>query len=180
MKELSLNVLDIAQNSLAADADLIAVTVARKTADHTLVITIADNGRGMTAEQVQQVRDPFFTTRTTRSVGMGVPLFRMAAEMTGGSLDITSEVSVGTTVTAVFYESSIDCMPLGDMADTVITLIRLNPDADFVYTQSKNEKSVTLDTRELRNILGDVPLSEPSVIEWIKEYLNELLESLTL
>ena len=124
MRELSLNMLDIAQNSIAAGATLVTLAVDCDRAADRLTLTVEDNGRGMTAEQLEQVRDPFFTTRTTRKVGMGIPLFRMAAEMAGGGLQIRSAPGVGTTVEAVFTLSHIDRMPLGDMDGTVTALIR--------------------------------------------------------
>ena len=132
----------------------------------------------MDADTLQRVRDPFYTTRTTRKVGMGIPLFRMAAEMTGGSLDIVSEPGKGTAVTASFSLSHIDRMPLGDMAGTVTALIRLNPGVDFVYRHTVDGRSFEMDTRELRAQLGDVPLSEPDVMEWIDGYLREQEDSL--
>ena len=165
MRELSLNILDIAQNSLSAGAGLVTLTV-------------DEDGRGMDADTLQRVRDPFYTTRTTRKVGMGIPLFRMAAEMTGGSLDIVSEPGKGTAVTASFSLSHIDRMPLGDMAGTVTALIRLNPGVDFVYRHTVDGRSFEMDTRELRAQLGDVPLSEPDVMEWIDGYLREQEDSL--
>ncbi len=173
MRELSLNVLDIAQNSISAGASLIELEVAADTAADRLTIRIIDNGCGMTAEQAARVRDPFYTTRTTRKVGMGVPLFRMAAEMADGDLTIDTAPGQGTTVSATFRLSHIDRMPLGDMCGTVITLIRLNPSLDFVYRFSVDDKRFTLDTRELRVQLEDVPLDEPDVINWIEAYVRE-------
>ena len=143
-----------------------------------LTLRVEDDGRGMDADTLQRVRDPFYPTRTTRKVGMGIPLFRMAAEMTGGSLDIVSEPGKGTAVTASFSLSHIDRMPLGDMAGTVTALIRLNPGVDFVYRHTVDGRSFEMDTRELRAQLGDVPLSEPDVMEWIDGYLREQEDSL--
>lgn len=178
MRELSLNVLDITQNSVSAGASLIeiAVTVDRK--NDVMRIAISDNGRGMTPEQVESVRDPFFTTRTTRKVGMGVPLFKMAAEMTGGSLDIRSAVGQGTTVSALFHPSHVDCTPLGDMCSTICTLIRMNPQLDFVYSYTVDEKSFTVDTRELKQILEGVPLDTPDVMLWIQDFISEQTENI--
>ena len=173
MRELSLNVLDIAQNSISAGASLIEIEIAEDTQKNEMIIGIYDNGRGMTPEQVQNVQDPFFTTRTTRKVGMGIPLFKLAAEQTGGSLSIESEVGAGTRVTARFKTDSIDFTPLGDIDSTIITLITMNTDRDFIYRFKVDEKEFTLSTAELNEILGGVPLSEPSVTQWIKEYLHE-------
>ena len=178
MRELSLNILDIAQNSLSAGAGLVTLTVDEDSGADSLTLRVEDDGRGMDADTLQRVRDPFYTTRTTRKVGMGIPLFRMAAEMTGGSLDIVSEPGKGTAVTASFSLSHIDRMPLGDMAGTVTALIRLNPGVDFVYRHTVDGRSFEMDTRGLRAQLGDVPLSEPDVMEWIDGYLREQEDSL--
>ena len=134
MPEISLNILDVAENSVRAGADLIRITVSAKPEDDTLTVVIADDGCGMTKEQELQVTDPFYTTRTTRRVGLGVPFFKQAAEGTGGSFRIESEKGKGTTVTAVFGLSHIDRMPLGDISSTIHTLIVFNEKTDFVYT----------------------------------------------
>lgn len=178
MRELSLNILDIAQNSLSAGAALVSLAVEEDSRADSLVLTVEDNGCGMDADTLQRVRDPFYTTRTTRKVGMGIPLFRMAAEMTGGALDIWSEPGKGTAVTASFGLSHIDRMPLGDMVGTVTALIRLNPHVDFVYRHTVDGRTFQMDTRELRQQLGDVPLNEPDVMEWIDGYLRENENSL--
>lgn len=173
MQEISLNILDIAQNSVAAKARVVAVTVDERTAEDRLTVEIRDDGAGMTPEQVARVTDPFYTTRKTRRVGLGVPFFKMAAELSGGSFDIRSQKGVGTTVTAEFVLGSIDRMPLGDVNQTVSTLIFCNPDIDFVYTRRKDGREFTLDTRELRGVLAGVPLNNPEVGGWIREYLGE-------
>ena len=173
MTELSLNVLDIANNSIRAGAELIQISVHIQRELDLLTITIADNGCGMTQEQLQRVEDPFFTTRTTRKIGLGVSFFKMAALNTEGSFHIDSKPGVGTTVTASFKLSHIDRMPLGDMNSTIHTLITLNTQTDFVYTYQFDDNHFTLDTRQFREILNDVPLNSPDVSEYIKEYLTE-------
>lgn len=179
MRELSLNVMDIVQNSISAGASLITVRVEESLPDDILSISVIDNGCGMTPEQVKNVIDPFYTTRTTRSVGLGVPLFKMEAEMTGGSFKIDSEKGKGTALTAVFKPSSVDMIPLGDINGTVRLLISCNPKLDFIFTRSRKtaegeNKELSLDTRELREVLGtDVPLDSPDVVLWIKEFLEE-------
>lgn len=173
MTELSLNVLDVAQNSVKAGATLIEISVLADTAKDRLVIIIKDNGCGMTAEQVSRVTDPFYTTRTTRKVGLGVPFYKFAAESTGGSFSIHSEVGVGTTVTAEFVISHIDRMPLGDMTETMRSLITLNGNIDFLYRYKVDDREFTLDTREFREVLGGIPFDNPGVSEYIKEYLKE-------
>ena len=178
MRELSLNILDIAQNSISAGASLITIEVSENTTDNTLLIGIYDNGKGMSEEQVKSVIDPFFTTRTTRKVGMGIPLFKMAAEQTGGRLEIKSELGVGTEVRAYFKTDSVDFTPLGDVASTIQMLITMNTDRDFVYKHSVNEKEFVCDTREIKEILGDVPLDTYEVSQWLKDFITENTEVL--
>ncbi|HZJ78023.1 MAG TPA: ATP-binding protein [Clostridia bacterium] len=173
MKELSLNILDVAQNSVRAGATLIEIEIIEDTGKNEMLIGIYDNGSGMSVEQVKRVMDPFYTTRTTRKVGMGIPLFKMAAEMTGGSLEIFSRKNEGTRFTARFKTDSIDFTPLGDMCSTVTMLIIMNTDRDFVYSRSIDEKNFELDTRQMKSILDGVSLNEPEVVEWMKDYINE-------
>lgn len=178
MRELSLNVMDIAQNSISAGASLITLEVEEDLTRDLLRISVKDNGRGMTPEQVQNVTDPFYTTRTTRNVGLGVPLFKMEAEMTGGCFAIDSTVGVGTDLTAVFHPSSVDMIPLGDINGTVQLLVTGNPERDFLYSRRYKdhggERGFTLDTRELREVLGgEVALNAPEVVLWVKDYLEE-------
>ena len=178
MRELSLNVLDIAQNSIAAGAALTEIVIREDTVSKTLLIGIYDNGKGMTEEQVRNVQDPFFTTRTTRKVGMGIPLFRMAAEQTGGSFTITSQVGVGTRVEAVFKTDSIDFTPLGDMESTISTIVSMNEDKDFIYIRSVDDEEFRFSSAEIKTILDGVPLSEPSVMSWVEGYITENTEQL--
>lgn len=173
MTELSLNVLDVVQNSIRANADFIEIRVEINSAQDKLRIAIADNGCGMTTDQIKKAEDPFYTTRTTRSVGLGVPFFKYAAEITGGRLDIDSEPGRGTAAVAEFVLSHIDRMPLGDMTSTIHTLITLNTEIDFLYIYQVDEKSFTLDTRKFREILGDMPFNVPEVSSYIKDYLIE-------
>lgn len=178
MKELSLHILDIAKNSVRAGARLISILMCEE--NSRLTITIQDDGCGMSPETLEQVQNPFYTTRTTRSVGLGIPLYQMAAEQTGGSVKLRSvQESVspdrhGTTVTAVFDLSHIDCAPLGDMVSTVCTLIQGAPGIDFVYRHTGPGFTVEMDTRALREVLGaDIPLDSFEVMQWIKENLEE-------
>ena len=173
MQELSLNVLDVAENSVRADASLVEITVEEDTAAGWLTIVIRDNGRGMTPEQVQTVIDPFYTTRTTRKVGLGVPFFRMAAQLSGGDLTIQSQVGAGTTVTATFGLTSIDRMPLGDINGTIATLVQCNPGIDWLYTRRKDGREMVMDTRQFREVLEDMPLDSPEVLGFLRDYLAE-------
>ncbi|MDF2950724.1 MAG: Histidine kinase, gyrase and HSP90-like ATPase [Anaerocolumna sp.] len=172
MTELSLNVLDVAENSLRAKADFIQILLEINSIQDTLTIIITDNGVGMSEQQVVQAQDPFYTTRTTRNVGLGIPFFKYAAESTGGRFSIHSSPGKGTKVQAEFKLSHIDRMPLGDMTSTIYTLITFNIHVDFLYTYIVDDKSFSLDTREFRKILGNIPFHEPEVASFIKEYLE--------
>ena len=182
MKELSLNILDIAENSTKAKAKLVEIAITET--DGSLSIRITDDGVGMTEETLLSVSDPFYTTRTTRKVGMGIPLFRFAAEQTGGNLSITSthidldKDGHGTTVIATFNKKHIDFTPLGDVISTVTTLIQGHPNVDFLFTHSVCGGCVSLDTREIRAILEDVPLDTFEVLLWIKDNLEEQYKEL--
>ncbi len=173
MRELSLNVLDIVQNSISAKATVIEIQLFEHISKDLLEINIFDNGKGMTDEQLKSVTDPFYTTRTTRKVGLGIPLFKMAAEMSGGNFKIDSEIGKGTKIYTSYIYSSIDRMPVGDINGTVAMLIQMNPDIDIIYTHSLNDKEYVLDTRDIREQLDGVPLDTPDVISWIKEFLVE-------
>lgn len=174
MRELSLNVMDIVQNSISANASLITISVLDSVKDACMEISIEDNGRGMSEEQVLSVIDPFFTTRTTRKVGLGVPLFKLAAEQTGGSFTIDSKLGEGTKLCAKFVTNHLDMTPLGDINSTISILIRCNPDIDFIFRHKTDLGEFELDTRALREILGeDVSLNNNDVIEWIEGYIEE-------
>ena len=173
MPEISLHILDVAENSVRAGASLVKIEVLADTARNTLSITIADNGCGMSGEQLAKVSDPFFTTRSTRRVGLGIPFFKQAAEGTGGSFSIRSKEGKGTVTEAVFVLDSIDRMPLGDMTATIHTLVTCHEEMDFYYRYARDGREFTLDTREMKEILGNVPLSSPEVSGFLKEYLDE-------
>ena len=180
MKELSLNILDVTKNSVSAGAKNILVSLVED-ADGWLTLTIKDDGCGMSEETVQNVTNPFYTTRTTRKVGLGVPLLKMAAEQTGGSLKITSsqnDCDHGTTVEAVFNTKSIDFMPVGDIVSTMCILIAGSPDIDFVFLDKSHKGEVSLETVALKEVLGEgISLAEPEVQVWIGEYLKEQYEN---
>lgn len=173
MPEISLNILDVAQNSVRANASLIEISVIADRKKDTLTVIIKDDGCGMTDAQLSQVTDPFYTTRTTRKVGLGLPFFQFAAQTTGGTFDIRSSLGKGTVITAVFCLSNIDRMPLGDMTGTMHALITLNTGIDFLYTYTVDEHSFSLDTRQLKEILGNISLKTPEVSAYIRDYLQE-------
>ena len=182
MKELSLNILDIVENSVKAGASLTEITVSET--DELLTLTVKDNGCGMSEETEKSVIDPFYTTRTTRKVGLGIPLLKLAAEQTGGGIEITSktkeedETAHGTVITARFYKNHLDFTPLGDVVSTMQTLVQGHPDVDFLFVHTAPGRNVSLDTREMREILGeDVPLNSFEIISWIGDFLKEQYES---
>lgn len=178
MQELSLNILDVAQNSVKAGASCIEIGIDEDAAADELRIRIGDNGCGMSAQVLQRVTDPFYTTRTTRKVGLGVPFLKMACEMTGGRFRIESQEGVGTEILAVLGLTNIDRSPLGDIAATVVSLIQCSPQIDFVYTHRTAHGCFCADTREFRSVLGDVPLSAPEVLQFIREYIQEHLQQI--
>ena len=178
MPEISLNILDVAENSIRAGAGYIEIDVIADSQKDTLEIMVRDDGCGMDEEQVRRVTDPFYTTRTTRKVGLGVPFFKMAAEMAGGTFSIVSQPGIGTTVTATFQRSHIDRMPLGDMPQTICCLMCMNEAINFVYTYQFNEKVFTVSSAELKAVLDGVPLSNPQVMQFINEFLQEHMDAL--
>ena len=179
LPEISLNILDVAENGVRANATQIRIGVEADTESDRLKVTISDNGCGMTKEQVMRVTDPFFTTRDTRRVGLGIPFFKQAAEMSGGTFAIRSTPGEGTDVEAVFGLSHVDRMPLGDMPATMHTLITMHEEIDFLYLFRINDRSFRLDTREMREILGDISFQEAEVSEYIRQYLNDNTDEVT-
>lgn len=178
MKELSLHLLDIAQNSVTAGATRLELSLVEEKA--VLTMTIGDNGRGMSPEFLAQVMDPFTTTRTTRKVGMGIPLFRMAAEQTGGSLTIQSALGVGTTTTAVFHTDHIDCPPMGDLPGSLALFLQGAPEAmETHFLHETHRGRFELDTQKIKALLDGVPLSTPEVALWLQEYIGEQEAALT-
>ena len=173
MQELSMNVLDIAQNSISAGAGRIDIVINEDIEKDLLSIVISDNGKGMTEEQVERVSDPFYTTRSTRQVGLGVPLFKMAAEMTGGRFLIESEPGVGTTVSAEFGYSHIDRAPLGDISATITQLMCLNESIDVTYTHYHNGEEFSVSTQEIRQTLDGLPMNTPQVMQFLESFVKE-------
>jgi hypothetical protein len=179
VRELSLHVLDVLENSLAAGARHIRLDIDEDVRGNRLTITIADDGCGMDAETQVKALDPYYTTRTTRHVGLGLPLLKAAAERCAGGLTLTSQVRVGTTVVAGFQRDHIDRAPLGDMVSTLMgTLLSGRDDWELEFRHRLDEREFRLDTVELREILGDVPLKHPAVREWLESYLRQGYEEL--
>ncbi len=178
MRDLSLHLMDLCQNSIQAGAQLVEIGLALEEGGK-LTLSIRDNGRGMDAQTLDRAHSPFGTHRTTRKVGLGIPLTENNALATGGTLDITSTPGVGTTLSAVFFTRHIDCPPLGNLAETVATLILANPDGpEFAVTLTSPRGSDTLDTRELRQTLGDMPLNTPEVVQWIIQATQDMTQEI--
>ena len=167
-----MHILDIAENSLRAGASLIRIDITADIAADKLTVMIEDNGSGMSKEMLERVRSPFTTTRTTRKVGLGIPLLSAGCEGTGGYLDIESDLGVGTKLTAVYGIGHIDRPPLGNIAETIAALVLANPEINFVFTASKYEV-FEFDTRAIKATLDGVAITEPAVMSFIREYLEE-------
>ena len=173
MRDLSMHVLDIAQNSIKAGARLVTVAFVDD-GNGKLTFSVKDDGCGMSPDFLARVTDPFTTSRTTRKVGLGIPMLKQSAEMCGGEFGIESEVGVGTTIFASFDTHNIDCIPLGDICDSLLTLVVLNPnEPEFLFQAVSPQAEAVFDTRQLREVLGGVPLNEPDVIAWMKESIEE-------
>lgn len=175
MRELSLHLLDIAENSISAGASSIKISVVEDSNIDLLQMTIADNGKGMSPEMVAQVTDPFITSRTTRKVGLGIPLLKAAAEACNGSLVITSTPGTGTTLIVQFQLSHIDRMPIGDLVTTILNLIVSNPFVHWVFEYRFNENVASFDDEPVKQALGDVPMSEPEVLSCIRSMIEETI-----
>lgn len=172
MRELALHLLDIAENSVSAKAGTIRICVEEDQAADRLTIAVADDGIGMSAEMVERVTDPFVTSRTTRKVGLGIPLLKAAAEACNGWLTITSAPGQGTTLRVEFQESHIDRMPLGNLPDTLLTLVVGSPEVHWIFDYTVNGQTYSFDNAPIQEALGDIPLTDPAVLGYLRETLN--------
>lgn len=175
MLELSLHILDIAENSTRADAGIVEIVIEENSWEDLVTLMVHDDGRGMDRQELEKLTDPFFTTKTVRKVGLGVPLLAQAAQAAGGELTVASEPGRGTCLTATFRLSHPDRQPIGDMAGTMVTLIMGNPGVDFVYRHRRNGREYLLDTRELARELEGLALTDIKVLGFIKEDINRYL-----
>lgn len=180
MKDLSLHVLDIVQNSIRANAKLIGIEIIEQPGDNQLIITITDDGSGMNPEQLKRAIDPFYTSRTTRKVGLGLSLFRQNAEMTGGTFSIKSDLGKGTQVTAVFGLNHLDRPIIGDLVGTLLILICTSGETNYVFKHQTPFGKFGLDTRDIKQTLENVPLNHPDVRSFLKEMLRENLEQIQI
>jgi len=175
MKDLALHILDILQNSVTAGATLVKLQIDEIPADDKYLVKFTDNGKGMDAEMVQHVTDPFFTTRTTRKVGLGLPLLNQNAKRTGGSLMIHSTPGMGTEVLVEFSFKHIDRLPTGDIAGTLALTVSSYPAIEFIYTHNTPQGTFIFDTAEIKETLGDLPISNPQVIAFMKDLIRDNL-----
>jgi hypothetical protein len=173
MLELAAHILDIAENSVRAGARLVEIDIDEDTANDSLSIEIIDNGRGMKQEEINKVLDPFYTTKTVRRVGLGIPLLADAAQRSGGNLHLESKEGKGTKIKATFGFSHVDRQPMGNIISTLIILIAGNSDVDFFYKHRHNDQRFELDTREIRKEIKDVPINHPEILKYIRGVLKE-------
>lgn len=179
MQTLSDHILDIAQNSIRAKASRVEIDLQENLTKDSLVISIKDNGCGMDATTLAKVTDPFFTSRTVRKVGLGIPLFKQNAEATGGSLVIESKPGEGTTTAATFTLSHWDRPPMGDIAGSIVILVSANPEIDFIYRHTTEKGKYTFDTREVKEIMEGVPLNDPEIVMALRQMIRENIKEIT-
>ncbi|MCT4594935.1 MAG: ATP-binding protein [Anaeromicrobium sp.] len=178
MKELSLHILDIVQNSISAGSKNIKINICEDNEKNIFYVEIIDDGKGMDEERVKRAIDPFYTTRTTRKVGLGISLFKMAAETCDGNLLLESREGQGTRLKANFVRNHIDRAPLGKIEETMVTLLMGNDRVNYLYTHAYGNKNFKLDTKEIKKILDGVSLSDYDVLMWIKNYIKEGIEEI--
>lgn len=177
MRELSLHLLDIAENSVNAKAGNVEILVSEDNRTDLLHMTILDDGVGMDAETVARVTDPFVTTRTTRKVGLGLPFLKMAAESCNGYLTVQSQKGVGTQVDVEFQRSHIDRMPMGDLTSTILSLVVGFPQVHWTFTYRGNDDVFSFDDRLVKEELDGIPLSEPAVLQYLREMISEGIQA---
>ncbi|MHC1775317.1 MAG: ATP-binding protein [Lentimicrobium sp.] len=180
MRDLSMHIMDIAQNSISAEAKRIEIEITENTGSDIYRIVISDDGKGMTAEFAAKVTDPYVTSRTTRKVGLGLPLLKQNAERAGGGLEISSEAGKGTVVKAEFRLTNFDRPPLGDIAGTIVLLAAANLKIHFIYRHNTEKGTFCFDTDEVNEMLEGMPISEPGVIRFLKEMIKENLREINI
>lgn len=178
MKDLALHILDIVHNAISAKATLIGVDIRESEEDDVLALTVTDNGRGIPADMLATVTDPYTTTRTSRKVGMGLPLLRQNAEQSGGGISVVSEVGVGTTVKALFGLNHIDRPPLGEISGVIVDLAASRPEVEFVYSHTTAVDSFSFDTREVKEALDGMPMADAKMRRYLISMIDENLEEI--
>lgn len=178
MEDLSLHILDIAENSINAGAKNIEIVITDSLSNDLLTIEIKDDGKGIDAEAQQKVMDPFYTTRTTRKVGLGLALLEEAAKDADGQLKLESELGKGTKVYAEFRLSHIDRKPIGNIVDTIVTIIAGNPELNLKFIYKQDDNKFVFDTTEIKNRIGDLKIDSIEIIKFIHQYLSENVNKL--
>ena len=173
-----MHIMDIIQNSVRAEASLVQLEIIESQKDDLFSIGIIDDGFGMSDEVLARAIDPFFTTRTTRKVGLGLSLLKQNAEQTGGRMDISSKEGVGTELKAVFSHSHLDRPSLGDVAGTMVLLVGANPEMDFFYKHTSDIGEYVFDTKEIKEVLDGVSVSDPEIMKYLKEMIKENLNTI--
>jgi hypothetical protein len=173
MRDLSLHLLDIVQNSVKAQATAIEIEIEARPHEDQLVLSVRDNGCGMPSDMVAKVQDPFVTSRTTRSVGLGISLLKELCELTGGHLNLQSQEGVGTDLVATLGLSSIDRLPLGSLGDTFFILLSADPGLDYSLKLTAPDRTFELHMTEIRAEIPDLPVDDPAVLAWIRDYILE-------
>jgi len=180
MKDLSMHILDIIQNSVRAEASEVELEIVEELEKNLYTIIINDNGCGMDEKTLEMVIDPFFTTRTTRKVGLGLPLIKQNAERTGGYLDIDSELGKGTKIKAVFTHDNLDRPSLGDIAGTVVLLVGANPEIRFNYVHKTDDGEFLFDTKEVKEALEGVPINNAEILMYLRDMIKENLQAINV
>ena len=178
MLELSMHLLDIVENSTRAGAKLVQIHIVEDKKKDKLFIDISDDGEGMDKDTLKKALDPFFTSKTVRKIGLGLPMLHQAIKSTKGHFSIESKKGKGTRVTADFTFSHFDRQPLGDITSTIVSLIAGDPEVDFVYSHRNGELTYAFDTREIREELEDIPMNNPEVLRFIRANIEEGLKEI--
>lgn len=178
MRELSLHILDLVQNAIEAEATAVTLEIIENTDKDSLIIRVSDNGRGMNKKMRQLVIDPFITTRTTRRIGLGLPLMDMSTKRCGGYLNIESTPGQGTVIEAMYQHSHLDRPPMGNLVETIKSILVANPVLQFSYLHTVNNRSLTVSSHEIADILDDIPLTQPDILLWLHGYLSDNIANL--
>ncbi len=179
MEDLSLHILDVCENSIEADAAKIEIMIDEDTVKNTFLLKIKDNGKGLDKKTLSKVLDPFYSTRKTRRVGLGLPMLAQAAKEAEGDINIESQEGKGTCVTVKFVHNHIDRKPLGNIADTIVALISGKESGiDIIYTHRRDGNGFQFDTRDIKEELQDVPINNPEVINFLRETISNGLKEL--
>ncbi len=173
MQEIAMTILDIVYNSIRAKASLIKILIKDSIKDNVIDILVEDDGCGMDEEAIRHVIDPFYTTRTTRKVGLGVPLFKQMVEDTGGQFHIESKVGIGTKIQGCFVKNHLDTPPMGDIIETMMTLLQADESIDYYFEYTTDENSFIFDTKQIKEVLDGVKINEPEILLWLKNYMKE-------